>query len=106
MVNVASIQNAYNKMYADLQNYIWGFEVVTALAELEDAAYTRCPDMFRLRKSYDKFYALVKDVAKDDEALKEHMDAFKAVIDSDDTPYAKLNKVNEVIVTDEDSEED
>ena len=97
MFNNMDIQNAYITLYRELRRYIWGFDVVDAIAELEIASYRTCPDIDEVRGKYNQLEYLVKFTAQDDEELREALDDFNDVINSGETTYAMLRRVNEVI---------
>lgn len=97
MFNNMDIQNAYVTLYKELRRYIWGFDIVDAIAELEVASYRTCPDIDEVRGKYNQLEYLVKYVAEDDERLQKAMNDFNDVINSGETTYAILRKVNEVI---------
>lgn len=97
MINVASIQNAYNKLYTQARKYIWGYPEVESLAELEIAAYTACPDMAQLHKRFNDFKAKTREVAVEDKEFQDALDAFEAIIKDDPSYYIKLYQVSEVL---------
>lgn len=97
MISCHDIQNTYNKLYAEVRRYLWDFAAVEALANLEIACYKTCPDLHEIRTALDQLSYYTHDVATEDEDLSAAVEALRELIDSDDTTYAKLNKVNEVI---------
>ena len=97
MINTADMQNAYIDLYKELRRYIWGYDVVEAIANLEIATYQTCPDMDVIKSRYNELEYLVKYVANDDEDLREALDDFNEVLNSGHTTYTLLRQVNEVI---------
>lgn len=97
MFNTLDIQRAYVDLYRSMRRYIWGFDVVEALASLEIAAYQTCPDLDNLHSKYNQLEYLVRPIASDDEDLRKDLDNFNEVINSGDTTYAVLRQVNEVV---------
>ena len=97
MISSSILQNAYVDMYRQIRNYTWGFRTVENLAELEIAVYTSFPDISEVRTRFNALYLELQDRFEDDEELKSAVNAFKDLIDKDDTFYAKLNSVREVI---------
>ena len=100
MISYAEIQNAYNKVYAEIRKYIWDFSVVAALADLEIAVYKTCQDLSDIRTKYYRLRSMVSEVLYTDEDLKKRLDYFEDLVTNNEV-YVKLNMVNEVI-SDED----
>lgn len=85
-------------MYAQLRNYIWGFNTVERLAELEIEVYNSFPDVAKIKSTFNPLYIDVKDVFDEDEELAEAVNSFKELIESIDSDfYLKLDKVQEAI---------
>lgn len=96
MVSYADVQNAYNKVYAEVRKYIWDFAVVAALADLEIAVYKTCQDIPDIQMKLQRFKSMIVDVLYEDEDLKKRLEYFENLI-KDNEVYVKLNMVNEVI---------
>lgn len=97
MLNYADIQIAYNKLYTEIRRYIWSFEAVCALADLEIACYKTCPDLDEVKNAFYTFKLYAQQLFSEDEELESVFDNFEDIMNSDDTTYAKLNKVEEVV---------
>ena len=97
MISSSVLQNAYVDMYRKVRNYTWGFRTVENLAELEIAVYTSFPDINQVRNTFNSLYMDLQDRFEDDEELQSAVEAFKEAIEQEDTFYAKLDKVREVI---------
>ena len=96
MLNVADLQLAYVDMYKALREYIWSYPTVEALAELEISVYQTCPDIDVIRRNFYRLDQLVRNVKFDDKAMKKSFDVFSDLMNSDDSIYSKIFKVNEV----------
>lgn len=97
MISSISIQTEYQKLYTQVRRYLWPFDVVELLAELEIACYEAFPEILSIRSKFVKLQRELADTAKDDEDLNKALTEFEEVINSDDTIYLTLNKVREVI---------
>lgn len=97
MISFADIQLCYNDLYKEARRYIWDFPAVEALADLEIASYETCPNIQDIRNKLAKFQQFALNIIRDDEEFKKAYDAFEEFINSDDTSYAKLNQVKEVV---------
>lgn len=85
-------------MYTQLRNYIWGFNAVERLANLEIEVYNSFPDISKIQSNFNALYIDVKDVFEEDEELAEAVNSFKELIESvEDDFYLKLDKVQEEI---------
>lgn len=104
MISSAELQRCYIDVYKELRKYIWSFEVVNQLVDVEIETFKAFPDMINLKKLFDLLKSSTESVVKDDEALNKAMKAFEDKIDVEDTMYYLVEQVKEV-VTDEDIEE-
>jgi len=97
MIGTGDIRNAYNYLYEQIRNYIWGFPVIEKLADVEVGCYSTCPDVLKIRSDFAQLNLLIRDVAKEDEELQKAVDNFSELINSSDEAYAKLLKVDEEV---------
>ena len=97
MISSSQIQNAYINLYKEIRNYIWGYNVVEHIAELEIEVFKRCPDIMLVGTYLDRLNYDMKRVCKDDEYLQSAFEDFKDLIGDNETTFYKLNKVDEVI---------
>ena len=97
MIAQHDLVNKYNKLYVQLRNYIWNFNQVEKIADLEIAIYRACPDIHEIRAALSKLYLECVEVIREDEELKSAYDSLKTLADGDDSIYTMLNKVDEVL---------
>ena len=96
IIDMHDISYAYIRLYRQLRNYIWPYETVEHIAELEIAVHNRFPNLQDVRKY---FYLLCQDIRRsdvEDEDLDKAVEQFKSYVDSDDVVYATLPKTEEV----------
>ena len=85
-------------MYTELRNYIWGFDTVERLADLEVEVYNSFPDISKIQSTFNALYVDVRDMFDEDEELAEAVNSFKELIESIEGDfYLKLDKVQEAI---------
>lgn len=87
-----------------MRNYIWDFDTVCALADLEEASYTTCLDLDEVTRALNRLKVRCVEQIREDEELEAVFDAFTEGLDTDGT-YVKLYQVKEVVPEDEDFEE-
>ncbi len=97
MISSALLQRAYDDLYIKVRKYFWSYEAVRALADLEVATYKACPDLNEIKHTLNNFKYYAYQVLLDDEDLAETFENFEELLDSSDTVYKNLEKVNEVI---------
>lgn len=97
MISSSIIQREYNRFYKEVRKYIWGFQAVEALADLEISVYRRIPDMFEIQDNLNKFRQYSKEVELDDEEFVKAADRLQDLLDENEEPYAKLYEVREVL---------
>ena len=101
MIAATDIQNAYLKLYKEMQKYIWSAETIENLADLEVSVYEMFPDMNLIRKhfkqlKYDLYEVLRSDDKEESEPMKEAVDRFESVLE-DEIGYGRIEKVQEAV---------
>lgn len=97
MIGNKELQAKYNDMYIELRNYIWDFNTVEHLADVEIEVYTIFPDMLKLRNKFNSLFNDMREVYLEDEDLRKAVDAFKNFIETDEDSWARIEQVREVI---------
>lgn len=97
MISFADIQVAYNNLYKQIRKYLWDFQAVEALADLEIACYRTCQDLQEISSALNRFVTYTLEVRREDADLDKAINDLQSLINSDTSTYAKLNRVNEVI---------
>lgn len=106
-ITSSDIQVKYEQLYSFLMNYLWEFQVVQALAELEIAVFKRFPDkdemsrcLRTLRHSISSTY---NDLNENDEPeFKDAYEELEEAIENYDESGCELYSVQEVIDDPED----
>lgn len=96
MISNLDIQANYNHLYESLRKYIWPFDVVSAIADLEVACYQACPTLLEIGTRLRHLQRCVYNVVRSDESLSAEFDSFLSDIDNADGVYTVLNQVSEV----------
>lgn len=97
MISSKKIQKAYNDLYEAVRKYVWPFQTVEQIADLEIASYQAFQDLKGLKDKYNKLYSSCQSQIGEDEDLKKAFDDYKEVIDSDNTVFVKLHQVRETV---------
>jgi len=102
MLSCDDYRTAYQALYAAMRNYVWGVDVVEALANLEVAVYDAFVDVETTKKYFDRVDRAIRslDVDKDDEELSAALDDFSDLLEEQAEQYHPLYKVNEVVEED------
>lgn len=99
MIAVSSqdLRNEYVKFYNEVRRYLWPFQVLKDLAEIETNIYSAFMDVDKLRVDFAKLRKAMKDVLKDDKPLSTEVEKMQNLLDSDNPgSYFRLPRVNEV----------
>ena len=93
-------RNSYEEFYMNIRNYLWPYDALKALAEVENDIFTAFIDFDLLQRDVDKLYSFIKDTMKEDKRLeKSFNEIYDLIQDSheDDTKiYSFLRQVAEV----------
>jgi hypothetical protein len=97
IIDMHDISYAYVKLYRELRNYIWPYETVEHIAELEIAVHNRFPNLQDVRTYFNLLCQDINRSDIEDEDLDRAIEQFRSYIESDDsTVYAILPKTEEV----------
>ena len=98
MIAAAMIQQAYIDLYRQIRNYIWDYDTVVKLAELEVASYMAFPDIDKVRYALDQLKTELNssDVYAEDEDLQKAVDDFSETLDGADQVFYGLEVPQEV----------
>lgn len=92
MVTAKQIQSAYNKLYEQLRNYIWPYEAVEMIANLEIAIYSTFPNLNEIQSCFNRLSTFCKAYLKDDEDLNKALSNLSDIItEASFGIYCKLN---------------
>ena len=90
----------YTRMYSVLSDYIWDFDIVAALVEVEVETYRLFPDLELLRNNIRTLRMLVRQVVnrKDDNRILSAIDTFSKAVNDVEEVYVKIDYPKEVLV--------
>lgn len=90
-------RNVYEKFYNQIRNYLWPYQVLEILSDVEMDIYSAFIDVDKLRIHFGKLKAAMKDVLPDDELLEKYTNKMTKLLEEEDdaTTFFRLYKVNE-----------
>ena len=91
------LKTAYNRMYAVLSDYIWDYDIVEALVDVELETYKIFPDIESLRNKLRSLRMLVLQTA-DESRILDAISTFSDAVDDVEGVYAKIVYPKEVSV--------
>lgn len=98
MVASIELQTSYITLYKQMRKYIWDFDTVEALADLEVAVFKKFPASLELHSSLSKLKACIGSLIAEDEDLRTAIKSFDELVsESDHSMYSKLIQVREVV---------
>ena len=108
MTASSELQSKYVDLYRFLRGYIWDFETVEKIAELEISIYKLFPDMKEVKASMTELLRKIRstDAYKNDEELKESFETLKEFAENIEDLYLDIQTFNEVIEHDHQEESD
>lgn len=98
MTTSTRLQNCYIHLYSELRRFIWDYNAVFTLGNLEAAVYQRFPDMDDVKKWLNMMYMEARSTTRDDEAVMKAFDEFFRALEPSNNIYSKLPQVEEVII--------
>lgn len=98
MIAVSSqdFRNVYEKFYNDARRYLWPFDVLEVLSDIEVNIYSAFIDVPKLRVDFAKLRKAMQDVLQDDKLLSENVRKIEKLLeDKEPSSYLRLPRVNE-----------
>lgn len=97
MKSAREFRNVYERFYDCMRNYLWPYNVLEDLADVEVQIYTAFIDRDQLKRAFDKLSIAIRELRKEDKYLDKTYKELQEVIDDPDTEmYADLSRVEEV----------
>lgn len=96
MLDSMEIRNLYNTLYSEMRKYIWDFDTVKCLADLEISCYDALQDIQAVCSNLNKLSLMVHDIRRDDELLDSAFSDFEELLDYSDDVFLKIFQVSEV----------
>lgn len=96
MTSSVIIQNKYISLYKLLRNYLWNFQTVEDIAELEMECFRALPDVDRIKMKLNAVSNAAIYVIRDDDKLKECLDSFYELLE--DTSVCKKILISQEVV--------
>ena len=102
VITSSDLQVKYEKLYKFLMNYLWEFQTVQALANLELAIFKRFPDKDEMLRCLSELKLAISatydELAEaDEEKFKETFEALESAVEDFEDPGCKLYQVEEVV---------
>lgn len=97
MTSSVIIQNKYISLYKLLRNYLWNFQTVEDIAELEMECFRALPDVDKIKMKLNAVSNAAIYVIRDDDKLKECLDSFYELL-NDSSVCKKILISQEVVV--------
>ena len=97
MVSTYKLHQQYIRLYREFRRFIWNWDTVYALAELETEVFQAFPDLNCIRKILEELGRCVKDVQVNDEWLTGELVAMQNLVTDNTDVYLKLKSVREVV---------
>ena len=94
MTNSAEIQNAYNKFYTQMRNYIWDFKTIDLLADLEIGIYRRFPNVEEVKRVLEKLRSKIDKVMANDEDFQKAYDRLQKVLSDTKVIFTLVRDIN------------
>lgn len=94
MTNSAEIQNAYNKFYTQMRNYIWDFKTIDLLADLEIGIYRRFPNVEEVKRVLEKLRSKIDKVMVNDEDFQKAYDRLQKVLSDTKVVFTLVRDIN------------
>ena len=94
MTNSAEIQNAYNKFYTQMRNYIWDFKTIDLLADLEIGIYRRFPNIEEVKRVLEKLRSKIDKVMVNDEDFQKAYDRLQKVLSDTKVVFTLVRDIN------------
>lgn len=96
-ISSQNYRNVYEKLYDQVRNYLWPYQVLEVLADVETDIYNAFIDTDKLRIDFEKLKKAMKDVLIDDPLLQKYVTKMTDLLNEpvETTVFLGIPKVNE-----------
>lgn len=98
MISQNEIQSLYMNLYEQVRKYLWPFNIVVHIADLEIECYKAFPELLTLRDRLKVLEYDMASVSREDEELTQAFEDFSKALEDVESVYNKLNSFHEVAV--------
>ena len=100
MIDTKELQRAYINMYSAMRNYIWDYNAVKSLANLEVETFSAFPDIQKVRTYLNILKLYARQTTDNDPDVLDTFDEFNDILEKCETSniYSSLMQVEEVLV--------
>lgn len=95
MISSQDYRNKYEKFYDAMRLYLWPYDVLEQLANVESNIYTVFINNDELSKWFSKLTSSIKEVLDNDEYLQKAHNELSCLINDVDTSYYPITRVSE-----------
>lgn len=96
MIASQDFRNIYEKFYDEMRLYLWPYDVLEQLAQVEIDIYSAFIDRDKLKADFYKLQNSIRDVLRDDEDFsKVNQELMDLIEDEDTDAYQTISRVNE-----------
>lgn len=88
-MNHKKLKKGYINLYKEMMKYIWSYDTVELLAELEVAVCNIFPIMTDVRTKFQRLENSIRNQIREDEKMKNAFDEFRALMEEEIT-YANI----------------
>lgn len=90
MIQQTQLQSAYNTLYDRIAKYIWPFNTIVTLADLEVIVYTAFPDLENINRLFKSLILELRSAADKDADLKAAIEQFHDLISERPEVFIKI----------------
>lgn len=96
MISSQEFRNAYEKFYDAMRLYLWPYDTLEILAEVEADIYSTFIDRYKLSSDFYKLHREIKDVLNEDKEFEKTFSTLQKLVDAEDEDsYSPLTRVEE-----------
>lgn len=97
MISSQDFRNKYEPFYDAMRLYLWPYDVLEVLANVEVEIYTDFIDRDKLLSDFNKLKNMIRETLNEDENLQKACTDLEEVInDETSDSYYLINRVNEI----------
>lgn len=99
LVDIAELRRRYIALYTEVRRYIWPFDVVNDLVDIELECYQAFPDQEKLKYVFNKLRRYIEsDIdLTEDKDLDSALRSFEELVNDNNLYYNNLRAVREVL---------
>lgn len=96
MTDIKELQNGYESLYECMMQYVWDYNTVSHLVDLQLSIFKAFPDVLEIKSNFSKLFRDITPEFEQDKDLEEAANSFQSLIDETEDTFTDIMILEEI----------